>query len=246
MKKQILFIVMLIVLSMFVAAEYPTIVPYVNDFAGLLTNQEMITLTERCAAIKQRYTVEVAIVSVQNTNGEDRVIYANRLGDKSGVGNAETDNGLVLLWSLDNEKGGAIATGRGIESTFNDAKVGRIGRASRPYFDAGEYYNGYNSMLDEIEVELNGTSEYTAASTNLTFCQQFGLDDGRCSVLIIFIVILVIALIFCVFAVAAAGGGGGGSYHSSSYIGHSVGSGGWSSGGGSFGGGSFGGGGAKF
>jgi len=68
----------------------------------------------------------------------------------------------VILWSKENEKGGAIATGRGIESVLNDAKVARIGRASRDLFDSGNYFEGFRTIIFEIEKETSG--EYSTAS----------------------------------------------------------------------------------
>lgn len=152
------------------AAGYPPIVRYVNDFAGVLTPSQESTLNSIAQQIEQSTTVQIAIVTVESTGGEDRVLYANHLGDESGVGKAATDNGLVLLWSMANEKGGAIAVGSGIESILNDAKVGRIGRNSRPYFDSQDYYGGFLSMLDDIRKELGigAGAAQSAASTSMS------------------------------------------------------------------------------
>ena len=136
------------------AIDYPRIEPYVNDFANVLSDSEELVLNNLADAIEKNLTVEIAIVSVLTTQGEDRVLFANRIGDVNGVGKKDADNGIIILYSLDNERGGAIAVGRGIESVLNDAKVGRIGREHRPLFDEGNFAAGYTAIITDIQKEL--------------------------------------------------------------------------------------------
>lgn len=134
--------------------EYPILTEYVTDNANILTSFEEESLTGKIKEIESNTTVEIAVVTLPTTNGEELTMFANKLGEKNGVGKEETDNGVIILWSLKNENGGAIAIGRGIESTLNDAKVGRIGRESKQYFDIGRYYNGFDYILNEINKEI--------------------------------------------------------------------------------------------
>jgi len=148
------------------AETYPKLTGYVNDFAGVMTPQEAASLSAHISQIEKNTSVEIAILTIQSTNGQDRTMYAAKTGDENGVGKKATDNGVVVLWSMDNTKGGAIATGRGIESTLTDLKVTRIGKASRQYFDQGQYYNGFEYILTNIEAELNPPA--TSVSEPLT------------------------------------------------------------------------------
>jgi uncharacterized protein len=111
-------------------------------------------LNQLADQIEANTTFEIAIVTVQSTGGQDRLQYANMIGDENGVGKKDTDNGIVVLWSVEADAGGAIATGRGSESFVTDAVTGRIGRASRQYFDKGEYYNGMNYIVIELDKEI--------------------------------------------------------------------------------------------
>ena len=152
----------LLVLSLSAAADYPKLTGYVNDYAGILSAAEKASLADIITEFEKNSSVEIAVVTVPDTGGEDRVLYAGRIGETNHVGKSDTDNGVVILWSMDNEKGGAIATGRGIESVLNDAKVSRIGRAGRDLFDSGHYYEGFRTIIFEIEKETSG--EYSGAS----------------------------------------------------------------------------------
>jgi uncharacterized protein len=230
MKSKITALVMLILLSGIVSA-YPKLNGYVNDFANLLSDSEEQQLTHTIEQIQANSTVEIAVVTVESTNGEDRTMFANKMGEQNGVGKKTTDNGVVILWSLDNEQGGAIATGRGIESILTDSEVGRIGRGSRQYFDDKKYYDGFNYILVEVDKQVN--AEYPTGVLNEDYSDWW----------IWLIIILVI--IFLLFFLIPLLSGGGGSWSGGSYVS----SGGFSSssgGGFSFGGGSFGGGGAHF
>lgn len=236
-KTKYIFVFLILMLVGSVMA-YPAIVPYVNDFADLLSTDEEQKLNEECHKIEQATSIEIAIVTIASTEGEDRTLYANHIGEESGVGQESKDNGVVILWSSDNEKGGAIATGRGIESILNDAKVGRIGRASRQFFDKGQYYQGFSYIVSEVKLELV-ESDLTQPTTTNEEIPPWVI------ILIIFVVVLFVVLLL--IAISSDGGSGGsGSYRSTSYIGTSLGRSSGGSSWGSFGGGSFGGGGAKF
>lgn len=168
--KHILIVAILIssvlIISPCYAQSYPTLNGYVNDFANLLTPEEELSLSNHISAIEKNTSVEIAILTIENTNGEDKITYAARTGDKNGVGKSDTDNGVVILWSLSNIEGGAIATGRGIESTLTDSTVGNIGRTSRKYFNNKEYYNGFEFIISQIESKIVSTSQLSVNTTS--------------------------------------------------------------------------------
>jgi uncharacterized protein len=241
----------LLVLSLNAAADYPALTGYVNDYAGILSPAEKSSLTDIISEFEKNSSVEIAIVTVPDTGGEDRVLYASRVGDFNRVGKADTDNGVVVLWSLDNEKGGAIATGRGIESVLNDAKVARIGRAGRDLFDSGHYYEGFRTIIFEIEKESSG--EYSSESESERIPGQL--------IGALFIGAIIIGLIIVIWLIGRPIGRqrskdywvatsylGTRSWNAWNPIGGGSGSpgGGFGGGFGGFGGGSFGGGGGKF
>ena len=237
--KKLLLLILLIMVGMVHA--YPDLQGQrVTDGANLLLPNEIYQLTQHIYAMENSTGAQFAIVTVKNTEGDARVDYASRIGDQNGVGQKGLDNGVVILWSLENEKGGAIATGRGVGDILNDAKVSRIGRAHRPEFDNKEYYKAFDGILTDITAEFHNNS--TGISANNT------IDTSQIPVWV-WILIGVIVLFILIGAAASSddsGGSGGSGGFSSTYIG---GSGGWShssGGGGSFGGGGFGGGGGAF
>jgi len=149
-----LLILTLVSASVSAAADIPKIEPYVNDFAGLMTADEVLQLNILADTIEINTTFEIAIVTIDGTGGQDRVEFANEIGDVNGVGKKDLDNGVVVMWSIGDDFGGAIATGRGSESFLTDATVGRIGRGSRTYFDNGEYSIAFTYILEELHKEI--------------------------------------------------------------------------------------------
>ena len=228
MRLAFLFLLILLISNAY-AQEYPTLQKHVTDLAGLLSPDEEAALNTLAAQLETNFSVEIAIVTTPNTQGDDRINYASRLGEKNGVGKKELDNGIVVLWSVENEHGGAIATGRGIESELNDAKVARIGREARPLLDEGKYYQAFYLMLIRIGESLEG--KYFADEKEET------IPSWVIILVFLGILIVVIALSNSDFKSGRRFGGGGmGGF----------GGGGFGGSGGGFGGGSFGGGGGKF
>jgi uncharacterized protein len=216
------------------AQTYPTIKPFVNDFANVLSPEEENLLENHCAKLDMDTSYQIVIVTLNSTNGADALDYANHIGENNGVGQKETDNGVVILWVTEDNKG-AIAVGRGAETYLNDAKVGEIGRSSRNQFDNKKYYQGFEQIVSDIEktIKKRDTSINNASSSPIPI--QSKKDNGLLTtIIVIFIIGLLIYLILSKAGVVPrpnfrfrSGGGSG-------------------FGGRSFGGGSFGGGGSRF
>jgi len=231
MKRLNILFILLILLSTVSAESIPKLNGYINDFANLLTPTEEESLSMILEDIEKTTTVEIALVTVKITDSKSRTLFAAKIGDVNGVGKSATDNGIVILWSESNERGGSIATGRGIESTLTDSKVVHIGKSSRSSFDSKNYYEGFTIIIDGVKNELN---EFNQSSSNNVEYQQ--IPPFILGIIIIFAILLILIII-------PGSGSGRGSFRPSSYIGSSN-FGGFS--GGSFGGGSFGGGGGSF
>jgi uncharacterized protein len=230
----------LLIMGLTTAYTYPNLNGQrVNDFANILTTNQIQNLTNQIRIIESVTGAQFAIVTVNSTEGDSTVDYAARIGQQNGVGQAGLDNGIVILWSVQ-DNAGAIATGRGIGDILNDAKVGRIGRAYRPYFENGSYYAAFSGILNDLYAQFPNATNVTDMSAMKTNTSLSGWDWFLIIVIILFAGILISAF--------SSDDGTGGSGFGGGYI---ASSGGWSGGGGGgfsggFGGGGFGGGGAAF
>ena len=222
----------------------------VNDFAGILTGDQISALESKLVSFDDSTSNQITIITIKDLQGYDVADFAVKLGNEWGVGQKTKKNGIVFLIAP-NERKVTIQTGYGLEPVLPDIIAGRIIREQvAPAFRNGNYYEGIDNAVNAIML-------YTRAE----FQAEPEADD---SYVLLFIILgfIILLLLFAYFTrnmqshsrqIIRGGGrswnnGGdfwGGGWGGGSWGGGS--SGGGSSGGGfgGFGGGSFGGGGAS-
>lgn len=231
---------------------------FVNDFADVIDDDVETELQAIGASLYKQTTAQVVVVTVDSLDGYDVSEYALELGREWGVGSSETNNGVVLLMSV-NDREVTIQVGYGLEGCLPDGKTGRIlDTYAIPYLSEDDFstglYEAYKAIVsvvcEEYGIELS--DEY-----NL---QQYQYDDSEYefdvdSIISFFILVTIVVSIICIILYRVTGGGsghGGGSHHGGGtyYGGHvyrgGFSSGGFRSGGGFSGGGGFRGGGGSF
>lgn len=224
----------------------------VNDYAGLFTGQQRINLEHRLVAFADTTSNQILIITTPSLEGYDISEYAYRIGETWGVGQAEHDNGVVIVIKPKNDTPGRvfIATGYGLEGALPDAICKEIVDLDMiPHFRNNDYYGGVVAALDIIMPVAAGEYSYQEARN----------DYGG------FIALAIVLIVIVVFVIVAFSGNGSGNSniggrgnggidpltaiwigsmmgrnHGGSFGNFSGGSGGF----GGFGGGSFGGGGA--
>ncbi len=122
---------------------------YLTDTASVLTTGDASAIESYLATIETELHVQFAVVlvsSVAPTTIED---YAVRLFERWGIGDAEKDEGLLLLVAVQ-ERAVRFEVGYGLEGVLPDGRVGRIIRdAILPRFRAGDYGAGILDGLTE-------------------------------------------------------------------------------------------------
>jgi uncharacterized protein len=119
------FFLVVFLLFSFASALPKPLDSYVNDFGNVLNQSQEDNLRNIFYSLEQETTAQVVFVSVLNTEGEDISQYAVSLGQEWGVGKEDKDNGLVILYSLEQKKI-YVASGYGLEGILPDSKIGRI------------------------------------------------------------------------------------------------------------------------
>ncbi len=226
--------------------ERPSPPRLVNDFAGMLSADEVAALEQKVVDYDDSTSTQIAIVIVNNLDGDEAGNYAFKLGDKWGIGRAQKSNGMLILISKEDRKA-FIATGKGMEGAITDIHCDRIvENIIVPNFKNGNYYEGLNGAVDAIIKLAAGE-----------FVNDVTKEKKPPIGLIIPIIIIIIIALAARNNRNNRGGGvvGGGGWMGPLILGSLMnggrgGGGGWSSGGGGgggfggFGGGGFGGGGA--
>jgi len=238
--------------------ERPVPPRLVNDFAGMFSSQEVSALEQKLVLFNDSTSNQIAIVTVPSLSGYDIIDYAQRLGEKWGIGQKQLNNGvLILIKPKTSDSGGqiSITPGYGLEGAIPDITCSQIiDYEILPAFREGNYFNGVDAATNTLMSLARG--EYSAADYGKKAKRSSG--DGFPAGIIIFIIIIIILSIFgksrgsnnrhigsgnLPFWMLLSMLNSGGS-HKGSWGGFSGGSGG-GGGFGGFGGGSFGGGGAS-
>jgi uncharacterized protein len=256
MKKIIIALLVLVGFTMNSLGEIPDrpVPPrLVNDFANVLGKSEQANIENYLEEFARTTSTQIVVVTIADLEGYDKADYAQRLGEKWGVGQKGKDNGLVVLLkpkTRENRGEVYISTGYGLEAVLPDALVHRtiVQNEMIPRFKQDDYYGGLTAGLNVIMDITRG--EYTA--------EQYEQTVNKGGKGIPFFIILLI-IIFSVFGrnrrrrfyspgrslpFWLAMGMMSGSQRSSGSFGNFSSGGGSFGGFGGFGGGSFGGGGA--
>ena len=228
----------------------------VNDFAGVLSSSELQSLENKLVAFNDSTSNQIAVVIVNDLQGNDMSGFAYKVAKDWGVGQSDFNNGLLVLVKTKTDKSRGqifIATGYGLEGAIPDIACAEIiDQVILPRFQKDEYYGGLDAGTDILMSLASG--EYHFKSKQGSGMHKIG------PVPIIFLIVLIIIIIM-----ASSGSSnnkqikksgtsnlplwllmsmmGGGKSHGGSWGGFS-GGGGSGGGFGGFGGGGFGGGGA--
>ncbi len=226
---------------------------YVNDFAHKLEPAGQQALEAYCANLERVTGVQMSIVLVDTLDGEPVEDVANRLYKQWGIGNKATNEGLLILLSINDRKSRA-EIGYGLEPIITDGDAGGVLRNIRPILQQGNYAGALLAAAEEFGNQIARAKGVALGDVPL----PIGTRRPPAHVVQIPFPLIVLGLIF-LFMLLGRGGGGGSGVIPGIILGNMMGGrGNWGGGGfgdhdgggggggfGGFGGGSSGGGGAS-
>jgi len=125
-----------------VAPEKPKFQTSVYDDAGLLNAEQKSALEQKLIKYADSTSTQIVIATILTTNGEEIAYYATNFAHKWGIGQADKDNGVLILVAKDDRKM-TIQVGYGLEHILTDALSRRIiETVMTPFFKQGDYYGG--------------------------------------------------------------------------------------------------------
>lgn len=211
----------------------------VHDEAKVLSGPFISQLEQILKTHEDSTSNQIAVLIVPSLQGEAMEEYTLKVSEKWKLGQAKTDNGVLLFISIGDRKA-RIEVGEGLEGPLPDAICAQIIRNElAPYFRQDNYEGGVLASVNAITKAIAG--EYQAENVPV----QRRRTRGGSALSTIIILIIIIAISFF----RNRGGRGGGFYGGGWYGGGFGRSGGgsWGGGGGGFsgGGGGFSGGGSS-
>jgi len=180
------------------AQNIPTIVPYVNDFAGVLSQEDIDMINYLAGQIEKNSTVQVAVLTVRTTQPLTIEEYTLQVFRENGIGRRDNNNGLLIVVAVD-DRTWRLEVGYGLEGTINDAKAGDIGRTYLvPNFRNGEYGLGLFSAVDSVSTIIReGNDPYLISQQD-----DFANLNSDNFIFIIIVVIFVFGVGVPIFAAA--------------------------------------------
>ncbi len=152
----LLFFAALLVAAQFKVPEKPAVLYPVFDQVGMLNDTEKEMLNQKLIKFRDSSSVQIAVVIVPTTNGEDVNFAAWQIGEKWGIRNKETKNGVVFLIAKD-DRTMSIQQGRDAEQYLTASVAGQIlDYLVTPYFKQGQFYDGINRGTSGIMDALKG------------------------------------------------------------------------------------------
>lgn len=126
---------------------------YVNDFAGVFSEEEKLSLMDRAVDLADTTDgIQVVITTVASLDGNTVEDYANAMYNQYEIG--RNDMGLLILLSTGDRKI-RVEVGKAMEAYFNDAKAGRfIDSYAIPKLKDNKFNEGLISLQTELINEV--------------------------------------------------------------------------------------------
>ncbi len=157
----------------------------VYDYIKEFNSYQKQSLDQKLIRYSDTTSTQIVIAMISSTKGEDISLLGAQWGQKWGIGQANEDNGIMIIVAKD-DRTVDINTGYGIESIISDRDAERIiNRILIPAFKKGDFYGGLDQATDEMIARLEGNFTGTRKSN-----REFPI--GPILSFVLFIVILII------------------------------------------------------
>ncbi len=161
---------------------------YVSDPSGILTATARDSINAVLGRLEQTTGIETAVVMLPSIGEDDIFDFAHELFRKWGIGKKKSDNGLLILFVMDQRKV-RFTTGYGLEGTMTDAMSKRIQMQQMvPRFKEGDWDGGMVDGVRAAAKVLDGSMEPESGSD----------DDDGWTVALFMLAVIVGATIFVI------------------------------------------------
>ena len=133
---------------------------FVNDYAGVLGEYEQL-MEAVSTGLEQNTSAEMFVVAIKSSGQLSAKDYATEIFNKWKIGKKSTDNGLLILLSVD-ERRIEVETGYGLEGLLPDSKIGRIlDEHAVPLLKEGKYGEALFNLAQQFSIAIKTGGEYS-------------------------------------------------------------------------------------
>ena len=171
---------------------------YVTDPSAILSTAARDSINLMLGQLEKGSGIEVAVVMLPSIGNDDIFDFAHNLFRKWGIGKKKENNGLLVLFVMDQHKV-RFTTGYGLEGTLTDALSKRIQMNEMvPAFKEGKWDEGMVKGVRATVAILNGevaADQYGTTNANGNDEELTTFDVIAISM--VFIVIILIIVLAC-------------------------------------------------
>lgn len=171
---------------------------YVTDPSGILSTAARDSINLMLGQLEKGSGIEVAVVMLPSIGDDDIFDFAHNLFRKWGIGKKKENNGLLVLFVMDQHKV-RFTTGYGLEGTLTDALSKRIQMNEMvPAFKEGKWDEGMVKGVRATVAILKGevaADQYGATSANGNDEELTTFDVIAISM--VFIIIILVIVLAC-------------------------------------------------
>lgn len=149
----------------------------VVDEANIIDETTEAELTRKLTEFEQRNQRQFVIATVPDLQGYDIAEYGYQLGRSWQLGDAENDDGIILLVAP-NERQMRVEVGYGLEGIIPDGLAFEYVEGMKPFFREGDYSGGISWGADQIIRQLELPPEEAEQVAQASEQQRESKDSG--------------------------------------------------------------------
>jgi uncharacterized protein len=137
-----------------ILTKIPTPKSLVSDYVGILNQSQMDSLELLLVNYDNQFAIQIAVVTIYPFMYENIESFSTNLFNKWGVGNKETNYGILFIYDFIGRKI-RIENGYGIEKIYTDKEtVAIIDKEIKPRFREAKYFEGIYYAANQIAEEI--------------------------------------------------------------------------------------------
>ena len=142
--------VCLFTFALAVAIDVPPLRGRVNDYAGVMSQEQVRSLEAQLAKFEQETGHQVAVLTIPTLDGEDIEGFSIRVAENWKIGKKGFDNGVILVVSVKDRRL-RLEVGYGLEGVLPDAIAKQItSNYIVPRFRSQDYAGGIIAGIDAV------------------------------------------------------------------------------------------------
>src|ERR1700689_555596 len=174
------------------ALDFPQLTGRVVDQANVMSAESRGDVEAKLKDFEDKSSIQLVVATVKSLQGSDIETYANQLFRFWKLGQAQKNNGVLLLVAPAEHKV-RIEVGYGLEATLTDALSSVIiSSAMVPRFKANDYSGGIERGVDGIVSVLGGDAAQWQRKVDVRADDPSQVFDGLLPLLFFLLLLVVI------------------------------------------------------